>query len=158
MISVTPIQVQSVLLLRCLLTRIGSSMANKPMARVPKMARGMHCCPIILCLLTDLRLYIVKNTCVYTHTWLSSDSIWATVATKWYNTASEHFYTNRECCEVLTGYLLLGRRPGGDWPNTWHWTKRLQSSFQTGSRSSPSYFHIFFLIAFLEEVFIRNLI
>jgi len=36
----------------------------------------------------------------------------------------------------------------------------LQSSFQTasGSSSSHSYRHIFFLIAFLEEAFISNLI
>ena len=34
------------------------------------------------------------------------------------NTAVKHFYTNREQCEVLTGYLSLGRRPGGDWANT----------------------------------------
>ena len=30
----------------------------------------------------------------------------------------EHFYTNRERCEVLTGYLSLRRRPTGDWENT----------------------------------------
>jgi hypothetical protein len=36
--------------------------------------------------------------------------------------------------------------------------KVLQSSFQTGSRSSPSYCHIFFLVAFLGEEFIRNII
>jgi len=29
----------------------------------------------------------------------------------------KHFYINRERCEVLTGYLLLGRLPGGDWAN-----------------------------------------
>jgi len=34
----------------------------------------------------------------------------------------------------------------------------LQSSFQTGSSSSsPSYFQIFFLIAFLDGAFIRNI-
>jgi len=32
----------------------------------------------------------------------------------------------------------------------------LQSSFQTGSSSSPSDFRIFFFIAFLEEAFIIN--
>jgi len=31
----------------------------------------------------------------------------------------------------------------------------LQPSFQTGSRTSPSYFQIYFLIELLEEVFIR---
>jgi len=33
----------------------------------------------------------------------------------------KHFYTNRERCEVMTGYLSPRRRPGGDWANTWHW-------------------------------------
>jgi len=35
--------------------------------------------------------------------------------------------------------------------------KVLQSSFQTGSTSSPNYCHIYFLIAFLEEDFNRNI-
>jgi len=30
----------------------------------------------------------------------------------------KYFYTNRGRCEVLTGYLSIGRRPGGDWANT----------------------------------------
>ena len=34
----------------------------------------------------------------------------------------------------------------------------LQYSFQTRSGSSPSYSHIFLLMAFLEEAFIRNII
>ena len=34
------------------------------------------------------------------------------------NTAVKHFYINRERCEVLAGYLSLGRQPGGDWTNT----------------------------------------
>jgi hypothetical protein len=32
----------------------------------------------------------------------------------------------------------------------------LQYSFETGGSNSPSYFHIFCFIAFLEEGFIRN--
>jgi hypothetical protein len=73
-------------------------------------------------------------------------------------TAVKHFDTNREECKVLTGYLSLGRWTGGVRVNTRHWKKKvLQSSFQTGSSSSPSYFQIFFLIAFLEEAFIRNI-
>ena len=39
----------------------------------------------------------------------------------------KHFYTNRVRCEVLTGYLSLGRRPGGDWANKCHWTKHVNS-------------------------------
>ena len=38
----------------------------------------------------------------------------------------KHFYTNLERCEVLTGYLSLGRRSGGDWADTWHWTERFR--------------------------------
>jgi len=34
----------------------------------------------------------------------------------------------------------------------------LQSSFRIGSSSSPSFFHIFFRIAFLEEAVIKNII
>jgi hypothetical protein len=35
----------------------------------------------------------------------------------------KHFYTNREQCGVLTGYLSCGHWPGGDWANTWHYMK-----------------------------------
>jgi len=35
----------------------------------------------------------------------------------------KRFFTNQERCDVLTGYVSLGCRPGGDWANTWHWTK-----------------------------------
>ena len=38
--------------------------------------------------------------------------------------ASETFLHKTERCEVLTGYLSLGCRSGGDWANTWHWTER----------------------------------
>ena len=50
------------------------NMANEPMKRVPKMARenislahGTHCCPTLLFILPDQRLFVVKNTCIYTH-------------------------------------------------------------------------------------------
>jgi hypothetical protein len=36
------------------------------------------------------------------------------------NTASETFLHKSERYEVLTGYLTMGRQPGGDWANTWH--------------------------------------
>ena len=68
----------------------------------------------------------------------------------------KQFYTNWEWCEVLAGYVSLGRQPGGDWANMWHWTKCFTIFFSNRSSSSPSYFHIFFLIAFLKEAFIRN--
>ena len=71
----------------------------------------------------------------------------------------KHLYTNPKWCEVLTGYLSLGRRPGGNGTCRWHWTKRFTVFFETGSSSSPSDFHIFFLITLLDEAFfLRNII
>jgi hypothetical protein len=72
---------------------------------------------------------------------------------------------------TASGSFLLIGRGAKSWQDIYHWgaglavTGRicdigqnvLQSSFQTGSSSSPSYFHSFFLIAFLEEAFIRNI-
>jgi hypothetical protein len=33
------------------------------------------------------------------------------------NNNEKHFYTNLDSCEVMTGYLSLGFRPGGEWAN-----------------------------------------
>jgi hypothetical protein len=38
------------------------------------------------------------------------------------------------------------------------WFISLVLLFQTGSSSSPTYFHIFYFVAFLEKVLIRNII
>jgi hypothetical protein len=32
----------------------------------------------------------------------------------------KHFYTNRERCEMLTGYLSRERQPWDEWANRWH--------------------------------------
>ena len=59
---------------------------------------------------------------------------------------AKYFYTNLEGCEVLTGRICcIGQNV-------------LKYYFQTGSSSSTSHFHIFFLIAFLEDALIRNII
>ena len=55
-----------------------------------------------------------------------------------------------EQCKVLTGCLSLGRRPGGDWTNTWP-DKTFYSLFKQKVVAAPSYLGIVFLIAFLEE-------
>ena len=78
-------------------------------------------------------LYTVQNMCKYTHIWLCTDCIWFTVATKQH--CSETFEHKSERCKVLTGYLSLGRRPGGDWANTWHWTERFSLLLNRSSRS-----------------------
>jgi hypothetical protein len=74
-------------------------------------------------------------------------------------TAEKHFYTNRggaKCWLDIyhwgAGLAVTGRiRDNGQ--------TILQSSFETGTSNSPSYFQIFFLITFLEEeAFMRNII
>jgi len=99
---------------------------------------------------------VYRCTHTHTHIWLRRDCVWIGVATN--HIASKHFYTNQEQCEMFTGYLSLRCRLGGDWANTWHWTKYFTIFFQTGSSSSPSYSHIFFFLASLEQAFIRSTI
>ena len=74
------------------------------------------------------------------------------------NTAVKYFYTNQERCEVLTGYLSLGRRADVEWANTWHWAERFAVCCWNRRRQQPSYCHILFLFAYLEETIIRNMI
>jgi hypothetical protein len=74
------------------------------------------------------------------------------------NTAVKHFSANRSGTKCWldiyrwgAGLAVTGRiRDIG--------LNVLQSSFLTGSSSSAGYLHIFFLIAFLEDAFIRNII
>jgi len=96
-------------------------------------------------------------THTHTHIWLRRDCLWIAVATKW------HCQWN-----ILT-------QIGGSakcWLDIYRWgagpavTGRirdigqniLDSSFQTGSSSSPSYFQIFLRIAFRQEAFLRYII
>jgi hypothetical protein len=121
----------------------------EPLARVPhlargkiSLARGIHCCPnsyylfitTSVCVLCKICVCVCVCVClciyIYTHTHTSN-----CVQTVYElpllpnNAAVKHFYTNRERCEVLTGYLSLGRRPGGGWANTWHWTETFTICF-----------------------------
>jgi hypothetical protein len=106
----------------------------------------------------DETVYRCTHTHTHTHTHISDcvETVWIGVAKN--RIASKHFYTNQEQCEVFTGYLSLRCRLGGDWANTWHWTKCFTIFFQTGSNSSPSYSHIFFFLASIEQTFIGNTI
>ena len=82
-------------------------------------------------------------------------------------------YMNYRCYQItLQWHIFTQIRSGAKcWLDIYRWgaglavagrirdigQKVLESSFQTGSRSSHSYCHILLLITFLEEVFIRNL-
>ena len=97
------------------------------------MARSIHCCPtFFLSFFCPTRVSTLWRTFVYTHIWMCTDCVWITVATKQH--CSETFLRKSERCEVLTGYLLLGRRSGGEWANTWHWTERFTGILSNGKQ------------------------
>jgi len=124
---------------------------NEPMAGVPKMARGIHCCPNSFnFFLPNQRLYIMKNVCVYniyiyiyiyTHTKLTVYRF--------------YIYMNYRCYPITLQWNIFTQIGCGAkcWLDIYRWgvgravTGRicdigqnvLESSFQTGSRSSPSY-------------------
>jgi hypothetical protein len=116
------------------------------------LARGIRCCSHFLLLpFLDQHLNFVKIMS-YTHI---SDCVQTVYELPLLT--NDHFYTNRSGTKC--------------WPDIYHWgaglavtgwirdigQNVLHSSFLTGSSSSVSYLHIFFLIAFLEDAFVRNI-
>jgi len=73
--------------------------------------------PISFILLPHQCLYIVKNMCIYTHTHPTAYKLYMNHRCYQIMLRVKQFYTNRHPCHVLTGYLSLGCRPGGDWAN-----------------------------------------
>jgi hypothetical protein len=137
----------------------------EPVARVPKMTsgktsvpRGIHCCSSFLYLFYLASVSVLWIICAYAHTYLNPHKLCINYRCYLIILPVKHFYTNRERCEVLTGYLSVGCWAAGDWANAWHWAKRFELFYFKEICSSPSCFHIFFLIAFLEEPFIKNII
>jgi len=87
------------------------------MARVPKMTRGFHCCPILRYLFCPTKVSILWSIYmpymygiyvyiyIYTHTYMAAYSMYMKYRCYQITTPVQHFYANREQCEVLTGYL-----------------------------------------------------
>ena len=73
-----------------------------------------------------LPAYVYCEEHVYIYTYLTAKRPYVNYRCYQIILRVKHFYTNQECCEVLTGYLSLGCRPAGDWTNVWHWTKRFK--------------------------------
>jgi len=131
-------------------------MARKPgMGRgTNSVARGIQWCPIFfLFLLPDQRLHNVHNMCVYSHIWLRTDCTWITVATQWQ--CSWTFLHKSRTVRSVDWISINGATA---WRICDIGQNVEQSSFQTGRSSSPSYCHIFFLTANLQEAFIRKII
>ena len=130
--------------------------ADESVVRVPKMVHGnislarsiYSATAWFVFTLPDQRLCIVNTMCIYTHIRLRTDCIWITVVTKQH--CSETFLHKSERCEVLTGYLSLGRRSGCDWASTWHWKESFTVCFWS-KKQQPQLLPGFVLIAFLEE-------
>jgi hypothetical protein len=111
------------------------------------LARGIHCCPKSCLFLLPLTVCTLCGTCVYTHTHTH----------KLYMNYRETFLHRAEWYEVLTGYLPLGRRSGGDWANTRHWAERFTDCFWTGSGSS-AVTDMFFTYRISWGAFVRDII
>ena len=133
------------------------------MAHVPKMAsgkisvaRGIHCCPIFFF------FYFFCPTSVSilwthgcTHTSACVDIAYESPSLP--NKTSSEIFVHKAGAVRSVGRIFI------NWVPDLAMSRRigknvLQSSSQTGSSSSPSYFDIFFPIGFLEEAFIRNMI
>ena len=88
------------------------------------MAHGIHrCLNFLISFARPASLYREEH--VSTHTYLTVYTI-RELPLLPNNIASETFLHKSG---VLTGYLSLGCRPGGDWANTSHWAKRFTSFF-----------------------------
>jgi hypothetical protein len=125
------------------------------MNRVPKMARGkislasgIQCCSIFFLFLcpTTVPLWI---TCAYIHISDCVETVYELPLLP-NNTASEIFLHESGGIFIIgvPAWWWLGEQVTGK--------NDLQPSFYTGISSCPSYCHIFFLIAFLQEPFIKN--
>ena len=138
------------------------------------MARGIQFSPVFSILLTDQRLYIVGNMCVCLYIYIYIYIYVCVCVCVYVCRETERLYINYLCCKIILGvkHFYTNQERCEVWPDIYHWCAGLevtgwisrirkhvlQFSFQIGSSSSPSYIQIFFLIAFLEEAFIRNLI
>jgi len=98
---------------------------------------------------------------IYTHTgthiWLRRHCIWLTIfATKQYceRIVFTQIGSRANCCLYIYDWFAELAVTGRVCDIRW---EVLQSSNQTKSISRPSYFQIFFLIAFLEEAIMRNM-
>jgi hypothetical protein len=90
---------------------------------------------------------------IYIHICDCVETIWITVTLQW-NIFTQIGSSAKCWLDIYhggAGLAVTGRIPDIG-------QNVLQSSFQTWSSSSPSHCYIFFLIPFLEEAFIRNII
>jgi hypothetical protein len=101
------------------------------------------------------RVSILRRTCVYIHISDCVEIVFEILLLP-NNTASETFLHQSGAVQSVgwiyrwaTGLAVTGQI-GDIGQNV------LQPCFQTGSSSNPSYFHIFFLIAFLKEACIKR--
>jgi hypothetical protein len=81
-------------------------------------ARGIHCCPNFLVYVYFARLASLYREHVNIYTYLTASKLYMYDRCCQIKLPVKYFYTSQRRCDVLTGNLSLGRRPGGDWANT----------------------------------------
>ena len=105
--------------------------ADEPVARVHKMASGdfLGKRPSLLSKLFLIYFALPASLhcekCVYTsiYTYLTAQRLYLSYRCCQTALRVIHFYTCLKRWKMLTGYLSIERRLGGEWANTWHWTK-----------------------------------
>ena len=105
--------------------------------------------PISFIPLPDQRLYIVTNTFIYTHIWLSWDCIWISVAT---NCSETLLHSSREMRNI-DQVFLIGALP-------WQWmggyvtldTRFYKLIFKEEVTGAPVTSHIDFIMAFVINI------
>ena len=129
------------------------TMADQPMARLPKMARDVHCCPNIYIFFGPTSVSILW-TCVRVHISDCVETVYKLPLVP-NNTASETFLYCVKCGLGIyhwgAGIAVIGRICGIG-------QNVLQSSFQRGSSSSPQLLKYFLPYRILRGGFIRNII
>jgi len=113
------------------------------------------CMYVCMCVYVYVYIYIYIYIYIHTHT-LSDcvDTVYELLLLP-NNNAVKHFYTNRSGVKCSLDIYRCGAGLAVTGPIHDIGQNIIQSSFQTGSSSSG---HIYFLTAFLEEDFIRNII
>jgi hypothetical protein len=94
-------------------------------------------CPTTVSILGRICVCVCVYIYIHTHMHLTAQRLYMNYRCYQVTLRVKHFYTNREWCEVWTGYLSLRRQPCSNWVNTWQWTKGFTISFSNRKWQQP---------------------
>jgi len=136
--------------------------AHEPIACVPEMARGeiflargIHCSHNFFC---PTSVSILWRVCLYIHIFYCIEIVYELPLLS-YNTARETFLQKPRTVQSVDWIFIFGAQA---WLRLGKYVTLDKKFYSLLAKqkvaAAPIYFHIFFLTAFLEEAFIRNVI